>query len=72
MQIVPRTDVPEKKKIWTVSGVLQAGSSGKMFPNKSYHVNFREYYEQNFRIKPEFYNNKNPIFGLIEAFLILE
>ena len=31
MQIVPRTDVPEKKKIWTVSGVLQAGSSGKYF-----------------------------------------
>ena len=28
LQIVPRTDVPEKKKIWTVSGVLQAGSSG--------------------------------------------
>ena len=28
MHLVPRTDVPEKKKIWTVSGVLQAGSSG--------------------------------------------
>ena len=40
-----------------------------MFPNKSYHVNFREDYEQNLRTKPEFYNNKNPIFGLIEAFL---
>ena len=40
-----------------------------MFPNESYHVNFRKDYEQNFRTKPEFYSNKNPIFGLIEAFL---
>ena len=40
-----------------------------MFPNESYHVNFRKDYEQNFSTKPEFYSNKNPILGLIEAFL---
>ena len=28
MHKVPRTEVPEKKIIWTVYGVLKAGSSG--------------------------------------------
>ena len=29
MHKVPRTDMPEKKIIWTVYGVLKAGSSGR-------------------------------------------
>ena len=47
LHLVPRTDVPEKKKIWTVSGVLQAGSSGNSIKNLN---NFLFFFNKPFTI----------------------